>query len=74
MLHALEKHEIYISTQSACSSSNTKSKAVYALTHDNDRATSSIRVSLSYITTKDEIDEFLRAFDMCYKELTNLRK
>lgn len=73
MLHALERYEIYISTQSACSSSNSKSKAVLALTHDPLRASSSIRISLSYITTKDEIDEFIKYFDICYKELTCLR-
>lgn len=73
MLHALERYEIYISTQSACSSSNSKSKAVLALTHDHSRASSSIRISLSYITTKEEIDEFIKYFDICYKELTCLR-
>ena len=73
MLHALEKYEIYISTQSACSASNSKSKAVLALTNDDKRASSSIRISISYLTTKDEIDKFLNAFDICYKELTCLR-
>lgn len=73
MLHDLERYEIYISTQSACSSSNSKSKAVLALTHDEARASSSIRISLSYITTKEEIDEFIKYFDICYKELTCLR-
>lgn len=73
MLHALEKHDIYISTQSACSSNNAKSKAVMALTNDIKRAESSIRISLSYITTKEELDEFLRCFDICYKELTCLK-
>ena len=73
MLHALEKYNIFISTQSACSSSNTKSKAVYAVTQDNDKALSSIRISISYITTKEEIKEFLRCFDICYKELTCLK-
>ena len=73
MLHALERYEVYISTQSACSSSNAKSKAVFALTHDETRATSSIRISISHITTKEEIDEFIKYFDICYKELTCLR-
>ncbi len=73
MLHALEKYNIFISTQSACSSSNTKSKAVYAVTQDNDKALSSIRISISYITTKEEIKEFLKYFDICYKELTCLK-
>lgn len=73
MLHALEKYEIYVSTQSACSASNSKSKAVYALTNDNERALSSIRISLSHLTTKEEIDAFIKCFDICYKELTCLR-
>lgn len=73
MLHALEKYNIFISTQSACSSSNTKSKAVFALTKSDAVASSSIRISISYNTTKEELDEFLRCFDICYKKLTCLR-
>ena len=73
MLHALEKYDIYISTQSACSSNTTVSKAVMALTKDKERAASSIRISLSYKTTEDEIDEFLNKFDKCYRKLVNLR-
>ena len=72
MLHALEESNIYISTQSACSVS-TSSKAVMSLTHDIDRANTSIRISISYLTTKEEIDEFLKYFDKCYKRLTNLK-
>ena len=73
MLHALEKYEIYISTQSACSSSNSKSRAVYALTNDLDRANTSIRISLSHLTTKEEVNYFIEKFKICYNELTNLR-
>lgn len=73
MLHALESKEIYVSTQSACSDTNSKSKAVYALTNDINRANSSIRISLSYLTTKEEIDEFVKCFDDCYKKLINLK-
>ena len=73
LLHALEKYGIYISTQSACSASNSKSKAVFALTNDIERASSSIRISISYLTPQEEIKEFLDAFDICYKELTCLR-
>ena len=68
MLHALEEKDIYISTQSACSTGNI-SKAVMALTHDEARASSSIRVSISYITTKEEIDEFIKTFKECYRKL-----
>ena len=62
MLHALEEDEIYISTQSACSSSKNISQAVLAVTHDEKRASSSIRVSISYLTTKEEIDLFVKSF------------
>ena len=68
MLHALEEYDIYISTQSACATGSS-SKAVMALTHDQKRANSSIRISISKLTTKKEIDEFLKAFDACYNHL-----
>lgn len=68
MLHALEKYDIYISTQTACST-GTISKSVYALTKDEKKAKSSIRISLSHLTTEEEIDYFLSKFDICYKEL-----
>ena len=69
MLHALEKYNIYISTQSACSSSNAKSKAVYALTKNEEISLYSIRISISHITTKEELELFLEAFNKCYEEL-----
>lgn len=73
MLHALEEDEIYISTQSACSASNNLSKAVLSLTKNEECATSSIRISLSALTTQEELDNFLKVFDKCYNKLTNLR-
>ncbi|HPF83733.1 MAG TPA: cysteine desulfurase family protein [Bacilli bacterium] len=69
-LHALELHEVYISTQTACSSEKSISTSVMALTNDEARAKSSLRISLSYITTKEELVKFLEIFDKCYKELT----
>ena len=71
--HSLEEYGIYISTQTACSSGSSISKAVYALTNDEDRASSSVRISLSYLTTREECEAFLDGFDKCYKRLTNLR-
>ena len=68
-LHALDEKEVYISTKSACSSSNSMSNSVYALTKDKELSNHSLRVSLSYKTTEEEIDEFLRIFDECYKKL-----
>ena len=65
LLHSLEEDEIYISTQTACSSKTDESKAVFALTKDSERSKSSVRISLSYKTTKEEIEVFLKVFDKC---------
>ena len=72
LLHALEQHEVYISTQTACASNTTLSKAVLSLTKSEERARSSIRISLSYKTTEQEIDEFFDIFCSCVESL-NLR-
>ena len=54
LLHALEAHKIYVSTKSACAT-EVKSDAVLAVTNDEERAMSSIRISLSYMTTEEEV-------------------
>ena len=72
MQHALEEHEIYISTQTACSHGE-YSKAVYAVTHDMEKSKHSIRISLSYKTTYEEIDEFIEVFTKLLDSL-NIRR
>ena len=52
----LSDRQIYVSLNTACSLNNDYSKVVYELYNDMDRAKSSIRISLSYKTTKEEID------------------
>ena len=69
MLHALEEYDIFVSTQTACSTGN-YSKAVYALTHDKEKASSSMRISLSYLTTYEELDEFVKVFGECIEKLS----
>ncbi len=69
MLNALDEREIYVSTQTACSTSD-YSKAVYSVTHDKDRASRSMRISLSYLTTKEEIDYFIKNFEECIDNLS----
>lgn len=71
MLHALEQDDIYISTQTACSTGN-YSLAVYAVTNDMEKASHSIRVSLSYLTTKEEIDIFVASLEKHIRELGSL--
>lgn len=67
--HALEEHDIYISTQTACSSDKDLSQSVLVLTKDEERAKSSLRISISHLTTKEEIDEFIKYFKEEYNRL-----
>ena len=71
MQHALEEYQIYISTQTACSTGD-YSRAVYSVTHSKERASHSIRVSLSYKTTYEEIDDFIDVFSRLIIDL-NIR-
>ncbi|MBR3161429.1 MAG: cysteine desulfurase [Bacilli bacterium] len=68
-VHAMDEYDIYLSTKSACSDLSTISDSVYAVVKDRDRASKSIRISLSYKTTEEEIDKFLVLFDEVYKKL-----
>ena len=68
MLHALETEDIYISTQTACSTGN-YSMAVYEVTKNKEYASHSLRISLSYLTTKEELDTFIKVFKQKIKEL-----
>ena len=57
IVHMLEEKDIYVSTGSSCSSKLVKpEKTIYAITHNEDYAKSTIRISLSFLTTKSEID------------------
>ncbi|MDR3293770.1 MAG: cysteine desulfurase [Clostridiales bacterium] len=51
---ALGERGVAASVKSACSVKNTPSKAVYAVTGDKKRALSSVRFSLSHLTTEEE--------------------
>lgn len=69
MLHALASKDIYISTKTACSDDASLSLSVLEFTKNKDLARSSIRISLSYLTTKEEIDYFLNVFKEKVNEL-----
>ena len=56
----LSSKEIYVSLNTACSLNTDYSKTVYELYNDMPRAESSIRISLSYKTTKEEIDYLVK--------------
>ncbi|MDD6272330.1 MAG: cysteine desulfurase family protein [bacterium] len=68
-VHALEKYEVYVSTTTACSSLE-ESTVLKAISKGNkDISTTSIRVSLSHMTTIDDIHDFLEIFDKVWNEL-----
>lgn len=68
-MHALEEYEVYVSTKTACSDEGSYSESVYDLTKDKELAASSIRISLSYLTKKEEVDRFIEVFNICYNKL-----
>ena len=68
--HALEEKDIYISTQTACSSGTGVSASVLAFTNSEERASSSVRISLSYLTTKEEINLLVDAIKECKEKLS----
>ena len=73
MLHALEEKEIYVSTKTACSSDSGISLSVYTLTKNEDLAKSSLRISLSYLTTFEEIEIFIKTLKEKCQELQSIR-
>lgn len=68
----LDAEGVCVSVKSACSSDGLPSRAVFAVSRDRKNALSSWRISLSHLTTQEELDGFLRAFDACYTRLTQL--
>ena len=65
------KNNICISAKTSCCPVETPSKLVYALTKSKELSTTSLRISLSHLTTKEEIDEFIKIFDKGYREFLN---
>ena len=70
LLHALEEKGVYVSTGSACSSREKKiSHVLKALGLDDRTAEGSIRISLSYLTTPEEIEAFLPILTRSVKKI-----
>lgn len=70
-IHALEKHDVYVSSNTACSSGKISS-AVLGVYGDKKRALTTIRISLSYMTTNEEVNEFINIFESVYNKLMEL--
>lgn len=67
-IHTMEEEDIYLSTKSACSTSDV-SLSVDSIYHNREISMSSIRISLSYKNTEEEIDKFIKVFDKIYNKL-----
>ncbi|MBQ3142861.1 MAG: cysteine desulfurase [Bacilli bacterium] len=67
-VRALEKEGVCISTNTACSSLE-ESTVLKALTNDKNISTTSIRISISHLTTNEEIERFLVSFKRTYESL-----
>ena len=69
----LSEQGVCVSVKSACSTEETPSKAVFAVSRDRKNAMSSWRISLSHLTREEEIREFLMIFDQCYREFAETK-
>ena len=70
IVNALSNKGIYVSSKSACSSySKEYSKSVYAVSNDEFISKNSLRVSFSYLTSKEEIDIFVKELKKIHDEL-----
>lgn len=67
-IHAMEEEDIYLGTKSACSTGDI-SDSVYSIYKDREIASYSIRISLSYKNTKEEVNRFIEIFDKVYDKL-----
>lgn len=67
-IHAMEEEDIYLGTKSACSTGDV-SDSVYAVYKNRDIASHSIRISLSYKNTMEEVETFVKVFDKVYNKL-----
>lgn len=70
-IHALEKREIYVGSNTACSSGKL-SPTIMAIYNDEQRASTSIRICLSHLTNFEDINRFLYSFDIVYNKLSEL--
>lgn len=67
----LERDGVCVSIKSACTVEITPSRIVMSMTGDRKRALGTIRISLSHLTTLEEVDIFLNIFEKVYKEIIN---
>lgn len=67
IIEELEKKEIYVSTTTACALGDAPSKSVLAITGSEELASNTIRISLSHLTKRSDIDTFTQVFSELVK-------
>lgn len=73
VVHALEKHGIYISTTSACSSrKKDKIHSVKEMGYSLKEAETAVRISWSKINTPEEVEIFKEVFETVYSQLKSI--
>lgn len=64
IVHIFEQENLYVSTGSACSSKLRKpEKTIYAMTKDEKLSTSTVRISLSHLTTEEELNVLINTIN-----------
>lgn len=64
IVHIFEDKEMYVSTGSACSSKLRKpEKTIYAMTNSEELAKSTVRISLSHLTTYEEAEALIKVIN-----------
>lgn len=70
LVHALEQHDIYVSTRSACSSgANLPSRVLHEMGYDDARAANGIRISYSLSQSLEDADRFCSALRTVVEQL-----
>src|SRR5690625_3470136 len=73
IIHTLGEKGIFISTKSACSSREAdENRVLDACGYTKERSSSALRISLSYESTKEEIDTFLTIFSETVQNLKRM--
>ena len=70
----LSEYGVCVSVKSACSADGLPSRAVFAVSKSRKNALSSWRISLSRLTTKQELSDFIHILNICIKELRQNEK
>lgn len=69
-IDVLSKNGIYVSTTTACSAINTSSVILDAITNNDKRISgTTVRISISHLTTETEIYKFVSAFEILYNSM-----